>query len=318
MTIMTKAWAVRDYGTAEDLALIDYPLADPGAGEVLIEVEAMALNPLDLKIISGMMRDMMPTVMPFVPGSDVVGRVIATGEGVGDVAPGQRIVASTWSGALAERALLPATTHRVIVPTNADAAELAALPMAGLTAINILRGLGNVSGKRLAVLGATGGVGLALLQLASAAGANVIASATVDDAGLVQANGATTAIDYAHQSFVDGLRKGDPGGVDMMVDLVSMFDALLVSAGGVADGGILLSTLFGPEPGAFGDRVKVIYSRLKAEPGDLLDIVERYLAGQLRANLGATFSFEQGRDACLALRDRHVRGKIVVTSQPRR
>ena len=310
---MTKAWAVRDYGAVDDLALIDLPVADPGAGEVLIDVEAMALNPLDLKIISGMMREMMPAPMPFVPGSDVVGTIIATGAGVGHITPGQRIVASTWTGALAQRALLPATAHWVVVPAEADAAALAALPMAGLTAINILRGLGNVSGKRLAVLGATGGVGLALVQLAAAAGATVIASAGAADAALVKANGAAEAVDYASQSFVDGLRQRYPDGVDMLVDLVSMFDALLASAAAVADGGILLSTLFGPDAAAFGDRITVIYSRLKAEPGDLAAIVERYLAGQFRANVGVTFGFDQARDAYLALRDHHVRGKIVVT-----
>ncbi len=309
----TKAWAVKDYGAVEDLALIDTPLADPGLGEVLIDVEAMALNPLDLKIISGAMREMMPVQMPFVPGSDVVGTIIATGEGVSDFSPGQRIVASSWNGGLARQALLPASAHLMAVPGDPDAAELAALPMAGLTALNILRGLGDVSGKRLAVLGATGGVGLALLQFASAAGATVIASAGAADAALVQANGAAEAIGYADHPFVEGVRSRYPEGVDALVDLVSMFDALLASAAAVADGGTLLSTLFGPEPAAFGDRIRVIYSRLKAEPGDLATVVERYLSGRLRANVGATFGFAHAREACLALRDGHVRGKVVVT-----
>lgn len=309
---MTKAWAVRDYGAVEDLTLIDVPLVDPGAGEVLIEVEAMALNPLDLKIMTGMMKDVMPALMPFVPGSDVVGTVIATGGGVQHVSPGQRVVASTWNGALAERALLPATAHLVVVPKYADAAGLAALPMAGLTALNILRGLGEVSGKRLAVLGATGGVGLALLQLASAAGATVIASAGPADAALVRANGAAEAVDYRNEPFVDGLRNRYPSGVDILVDLASMFEVLFASAMVVRDGGILLSTLFGPDPADFGDRLTMIYSRLKAEPGDLEKIVQRYLAGQLSANVGQRFAFAQGREACLALRDGHVRGKIVV------
>lgn len=309
----TKAWAVQNYGAVEDLALIDYPLAGPAAGEVLVDVEAVALNPLDLKIIAGVMRDFMPAPMPFVPGSDIVGTVIAAGEGVEHVGPGQRIVASSWNGGLAGQALLPATAHLVAVPGDADVAELAALPMAGLTAINILRGLGEVSGKRLAVLGATGGVGLALLQLASAAGATVIASAGTADAALVAANGAAEAIGYADHPFVEELRRRHPEGVDMLVDLVSMFDALLASATAVADGGTLLSTLFGPDPAAFGERIRVIYSRLSAEPGDLARVVDGYLSGRLRANVGATFGFAQGRDACLALRDGHVRGKVVVT-----
>ena len=313
MTGTTKAWGVGQYGPAETLALIDYPVADPGAGEIVIDIEAMALNPLDLKILSGQMKDFMPVAMPFVPGSDVVGTVVAIGEGVTAITPGQRVVASSWNGTLARRALLPASAHVVAVPPTADAAELAALPMAGLTALNIARGLGELDGKTVAILGATGGVGLALLQHASAAGAHLIASASGDTAELVAANGAHEVIDYKRQSFVDVVRERHPDGVDVLVDLVSMFDALLASAAMVRDGGTLLSTLFGPEPSAFGGRINVIYSRLKAEPGDLASIVEAYLAGRLRANVGATFAFAQGRDACLALRDAHVPGKIVVT-----
>lgn len=312
---ITKGWGVQDYGAVEDLALIDYPVGDPGPGEIVIDVEAMALNPLDLKIISGAMREMMPAPMPFVPGSDVVGTVVAVGDGVGDLAPGQRIIASTWNGALAKRALLPASAHVVAAPSWADATELAALPMAGLTALHILRQLGDVSGKRLAILGATGGVGLALIQLASAAGARVIASARGSDAAVVTLNGAAEAIDYSSEPFAATVARLHPDGVEILVDLVSMFDALLASAAIVAEGGVLLSTLFGPDPARFGDRIKVIFSRLKAEPGDLQRVVEAYLAGTLRANVGARFGFDQGRDACLALRDGHVLGKIVVTNK---
>ncbi len=312
MAPTTEAWGIRDYGAVESLELLELPLRDPAAGEVLIDVEAMALNPLDLKIITGQMKDMMPAAMPFVPGSDVVGTVAATGEGA-TVGAGQRIVASTWNGGLARRAVLPAGAHVVAVPAAADVAALAALPMAGLTALNILRGLGDVGGRTLAVLGATGGVGLALLQLASAAGAHVIASAHGEDVERVTQNGAHETVDYKQVEFAAELRRRYPAGVDLLVDLVSMHDDLLASATAVRDGGVLLSTLFGPDEAAFGGRIAVVYSRLKAERGDLERIVAMYLDGRFRANVGATFAFDQGREACLALRDRHVSGKIVVT-----
>lgn len=313
MTATTTAWGVQQYGPVETLALLDYPVAAPQAGEIVIDVEAMALNPLDLKIIGGQMKDFMPAPMPFVPGSDVVGTVVAVGDQVAGVSPGERIVASTWNGALARRAVLPASAHVVVVPKTASAADLAALPMAGLTALHILRILGDVSGKTVAVLGATGGVGLALLQHAALAGARLIASASGDDAALVRANGAHDVIDYKQAPFVDEVRRRYPDGVDMLVDLVSMFDVLIGTAQAVRDGGTLLSTLFGPEPSAFGGRINVIYSRLKAEPGDLAMLVDAYIAGWLRPNIDASFPFANGRDACLAMRDRHVAGKIVVT-----
>jgi NADPH2:quinone reductase len=306
------AWGVQSYGPVETLGLIEMAIPDPGLGELMIDVEAVALNPLDLKIISGQMDKMMPARMPFAPGSDVVGTVTAAGDGA-PARVGDRIVASTWSGGLAHRALLPTTAHIVVVSGDAPATELAALPMAGLTALNILRGLGDVSGKQVAVLGATGGVGLALVQYASKQGARLIASATDTDTALVMANGADETIDYRQTPFIEALRHRHPEGVDMLVDLVSMFDALLASANAVRDRGVLLSTLFGPDPAAFGNRIKVVYSRLKAEPGDLEAVVHDYLAHRFRANVGATFPFDQGREACLALRDRHVTGKIVVS-----
>lgn len=312
MTSTTQAWGLSSYGAVETLELIDYPVPDPAAGEIMIDVEAMALNPLDLKIITGQMKDLMPVPMPFVPGSDVAGFVVAIGDGVESIRPGQRIVASTWKGGLARRALLPASARVVVVPATANVKELAALPMAGLTALNILRGLGDITGKTLAILGATGGVGLALLQHAAALGVHLVASASGADIDLVEANGAKETIDYKQVSFIDELRRRYPDGIDILVDLVSMFDALLVSGKAVRDGGTLLSTLFGPPPSAFGGRIMVIYSRLASESDDLATVVNGYLAGRLRANVGATFPFDRGREACLSLRDRHISGKIIV------
>jgi len=312
MTSMTQAWGVTSYGPVEMLKLLEYPIREPDNGEIIIDVEAVSLNPLDLKIITGVMKDVMPVSMPFVPGSDVVGIVAAVGEGVGEIRKSQRVLASSWNGGLARRALLPVGAHVVAVPQAADAGELAALPMAGLTALHILRLLGDVTGRTIAILGATGGVGLALLQQLSAAGAHVVASASADDADLVTANGASETVDYTQTDFVDDVRRRRPDGVDILIDLVSQFDALLASARAVRDGGTLLSTLFGPEPSAFGKRITVVYSRLKAEPGDLAQLAGDYVAGRLRANVGAAFAFAEGRDACLALQDRHVRGKIVV------
>lgn len=311
--MITRAWGISDYGPIESLAAIAYPVPEPGEGEMIVDVAAMALNPLDLKIIGGVMKDIMPAAMPFVPGSDIAGTVVAVGAGVTGVSPGDRVVASSWNGGLAERVLLPASAHVVPVPRGLDMGALAALPMAHLTALNILRGLGDVAGKRLAVLGATGGVGLALMQHAAKARAQVIASAKPADARLARDNGAGEVVDYSATPFTAGLRERYPEGVDILVDLVSMFDALLESAAAVCSSGVLLSTLFGPDPEAFGPGITVIYSRLKAEPGDLASVVEAYREGKLHANVGARFPFMQAREACLALRDDHVRGKIVVT-----
>lgn len=312
MPVTSQAWAVSDYGPAETLRPVEIALAEPGAGGLLVRVEAMSLNPLDLKIMSGQMRDFMPVAMPFVPGSDLVGVVTDAGANA-PASVGDRVVVGMWSGALAHHAAVPASAHVVATPHSGPAADLAALPMAALTANFILRDLGSVQRRTMAIIGATGGVGLALVQLASAAGATVYASSGSDeDAALVQSNGAAEAICHRDGAFVARLLGRVPGGADIVVDLVTMFDRLSISASGVRDGGVLLSTLFGPDPSTFADRITMRYIRLKPWPADLDAVVRRYEAGLLRANVSRTFSFDQGRQAYLALRDEHVRGKIAV------
>lgn len=229
--------------------------------------------------------------MSYTPGSDVAGRVLAIGADMSRVRVGDRVVASAFNGALARTCLLPASAHVVTVPAEASAGDLSALPMAGLTAIDILRHLGEISGRTLAILGATGGVGLALTRLATDRGARVIASAKPVDAEIVRLNGAAEVVDYTTRDFIDRLRASHPEGVDVLVDLVSMFDSLLRSAEAVREGGVLVSTLFGPPPEAFGNRVTIIYQRLAAQPGDLQSVVDAFLAGRLRANVTRTFPF---------------------------
>ena len=309
---VVRAWAIPEYGAAESLALSERPLAIPGPGELLVEVEAVALNPLDLKIIGGQMKDVMPAEMPYVPGSDFVGVVSTAGDGAA-VRAGDRVVISAWNGGLASHVLVPASAHVALAPATASAVDLAALPMAGLTARHILRMLGDVAGRTIAVIGATGGVGLMLVQLASQAGALVIGTGQgPEDDALLRANGAADVIDYARHDIPMALRARYPGGADIVIDLVTMFDALFASANAVKDGGTLLSTLFGPEPAAFGDRINFAYVRLKAQPGDLDQLVRAYTGGALSANVSRVFSFDQAVEAYRALRDEHVRGKIVV------
>lgn len=309
----TQAWAIANYGNVETLSLVELPLASPGDGELVVAVEAMSLNPLDLKIMAGRMKQFLPAVMPYVPGSDFVGIVLKAGAG-GPAATGDRVVISAWHGGLAQKTLVPAGAQVAAAPGAADASALAALPMAALTANFILRDIGSVEGCTLAIRGATGGVGLALAQLAQQRGAVVIGSSgSRDDEALLRANGVHSTIDYSGGSFIATLCTAYPRGVDVMVDLVSMFEALGESAQAVRDGGLLLSTLFGPDPCAFGDRIVMRYIRLKPEPGDLAAMVASYVDGRLKANVTRRFGFDRGRAAYLALRDDHARGKIVVT-----
>ena len=308
-----EGWAIQAYGDAEDLGLQAIARPDPTGTQVLVNVEAASLNPLDLKLMSGIMAKFMPVSFPFVPGSDVCGRVVAVGPEVKNLQIGDRVVAMTVAhGAMATHVLCDVQGAVVRAPEAASAADLASLPEAGMTAMAILREADLTPGQTVAVIGATGGIGLLLCQLAKRAGALVIATATIDDEGLVRANGAADTIDYAHKDAFDALLEKHPDGVDVLIDLINQFDALLPSARAVRQGGRLISTLIGPDASGFGNGIEVRYVRLEPSAEYLRQLVDGVVNGTLSATVTRRFAFSDVPQAYLHLRDGHSRGKLVV------
>jgi NADPH:quinone reductase len=312
---MTEGWIIDDYGQPEDLRLAELSVPVPGSNEILVEVEAASLNPLDLKLMQGTMRQFMPVVFPFVPGSDICGTVVALGDEVEDYQPGDRVVGMTPSNAgLARHAILPNSFSTVKISAHGDAASYAALPEAGMTALAIMREAQLKANDRLAIIGATGGIGLFLCRLASRLGVKVIATvAGVDDDTAVRANGAAETVDYHAGETVALLKQAYPDGVDVVVDLINQLESLFHSATAVRTGGRLISTLLGPDPSAFPPGVSVRYVRLTPIEGDLGQLVGLVGTGELSPVILHRFPFDQVKEAYVALRDEHVRGKVVVS-----
>lgn len=313
-TDATEAWTIDGYGRPEDLRLAPRPVSHLAEGDLLISVEAASLNPLDLKLIGGALRDFMPVEFPFTPGSDVCGRIVARGPDVQNFKVGDRVVGMTRSnGGMARQAVLSAQGATARISDTGDVALYAPLPEAGMTALAVLRDAGPIEGRTIAVIGATGGIGLLLCQLAKEAGATVIATAAGgEDAALVRANGADESIDYADADPIALITSIHPEGVDVLIDLINQFDGLLASAGAVKPGGRLVSTLLGPDPSEFPEGVQAHYVRLSPSASDLAHLVSLVQAGKLTPTVSQRFAFADAREAYLALRDGHVRGKIVV------
>lgn len=308
-----QAWSIYAYGSADELTLQDRSLPQPTGSQVLVRVQAAALNPLDLKLMGGSMAQFMPVAFPFTPGSDVCGEVAAIGPDVRTLALGDRVAAMTFQhGAMATHVLCDAAGAIVRVPSEAGAAIMAALPEAGMTALAVLRAAAVTTGTTVAIVGATGGIGLLVSQMAAAAGAHVIATGSgADDEALVRANGATETLEYRKTDAVTALLAAHPGGVDVVIDLINQMDALLGTARAVRKGGALVSTLVGPEQAAFGD-VEVRYIRLAPTAEDLSEVVTAVQEGRLQPTVSRTFPFAEVPAAYAELRDGHVRGKIVV------
>lgn len=308
-----KALVAADYVPLDGIALVDRPMAVPGPGQVLIKVAAAALNPLDLALITGAMKDFFPVEHPLVVGMDAAGTVAEVGEGVTEYAPGDPVLAFTGqAGAVAEYTVAAVGPLLAKRPARLAANQAAAIPESGMTAVCLLRTVGLAPGESVLVVGATGGVGLYAVQVAASLGAQVIATATAEDAEYVRGLGAAGTVDYkAHDLVAETLRLV-PGGVDVVVDLINRGDALAGTARAARPGGRLVSPLVGPE-GFERDVSGVYIGTFTAEPGDLEALAARAAEGTLRVEVGATYPFADAVRAVSDFAGKHIRGKVVVT-----
>ena len=313
MSKLSRCWAITAYGPPASLALHERPLPTPGRTEIVIALEAVALNPLDLKLMSGAMDTFMPVAFPFTPGSDAVGRIVALGSDAGSFALGDRVVAVTLRhGAMAEHMVLATDGAVVRAPGGLSVRDLAALPETGLTALAIERALGDVNGRRIAVIGASGGIGLFLVQMLARAGAHVVATARPSAAATVREAGAAETVDYTGRDVIAALKQHRPAGYDDVVDLIHQFQDLLRSATLVRAGGMLMSTLFGPESSDFPSSMSVAYIRVAPNARDLEGLVRALAGGALKCHVQRAFPFEDVPAAYAALKAGNVVGKIVV------
>ncbi|WP_217503355.1 NADP-dependent oxidoreductase [Streptomyces lunaelactis] len=309
-----KALVATGYMPLDQIAIAEVPTPAPGPGQVLIKVEAAALNPLDLALITGAVKDMYPADHPLVVGMDAAGTVAGVGEGVSGYAQGDPVLAFTGqAGAVAEYTVASPGPLLARRPEGLDSLHAAGIPESGLTAVCLLRAVRLAAGESVLVVGATGGIGLYAVQLAHALGSRVIATATADDEEYLRGLGAGGTVDYKTADVVEETLRLVPGGVDVVVDLVNSGERLTDTARAARPGGRLVSPLFGP--GDLGRGVSPVYiGPFQAEPGDLADLAARAADGRLRVEIGARFGFENAVQAVVDFAGRHIRGKVVITT----
>ena len=215
-------------GGPETLKLTELPDPVAGPGQLLVAVNACAINYPDVLIIEDKYQFKPPR--PFAPGGEIAGVVEAVGEGVSGWAPGDRVIAMLGHGGLAEKVLVGAATA-LKLPEGRSFAEGSALILTYATTIHALLDRGKLKeGETLLVLGAAGGVGLAAVELGKAYGARVIAAASSEEkAEAAKAAGADSAIVYPRGPFdKDGAKALSqqfkdavgPGGADIVYDPV--------------------------------------------------------------------------------------------------
>lgn len=208
-----------ELGPPEKLRVEDRDDLQPEAGEVIVDVEACGVNFVDALMIRGLYQ-IKPTP-PFVPGSEVAGRVARLGEGVEGIAVGDRVIAMTGLGGFAEQVRARASAL-IPIPDGLDAATAACFVQSYCTALFALDRRGRMqSGETLLVLGAAGGVGLAAIDVGKALGARVIAAASSPEKlALCRERGADETIDYASEDLKLRAKELAGGGVDLVFDPV--------------------------------------------------------------------------------------------------
>ncbi|QHE63051.1 zinc-binding dehydrogenase [Rossellomorea vietnamensis] len=322
-----KALLLKDKGLWKDMKVEEIETTSPQKGELLVEVHAVGLNPVDYKTATNGMR---VWSYPHILGLDVAGVVAQVGEGVTDFKEGDRVVYHgdfTKKGGYAEYAII--TAHTVSrIPDSVSFEDAAALPTAGYTAYQAIHRklpLDNV--ETILIHGGAGGVGGFGVQLAKLAGKTVISTASRHNHDYVKSLGADYCIDYREEDVTAKVMEITDGrGVDAVVDAVSRQSAT-DSLDALAYMGHMVYIAGAPDFTKIKSFTKVVsYHEIalaaahqtedfKAQKdfaviGDeMLDLLEQ---GKLDAMLKETVTLEEVPEALSRLSERHVKGKIVA------
>lgn len=329
-----KALTFKRYGKSPDIGFSELPRPSLRDDEMLVEVHAVGLNPIDNMITTGMFKPVLKFQLPATMGSDLAGVVKEVGRRVTRFKPGDAVFASLFdlgTGSLAEYAVVP---ERVAAPKppNLDFVQAASVPMVGLTAWQAMKERAGVrSGQKVFIPAGAGGIGSIAIQLAKHFGAMVGTTTSTGNVPLVRSLGADEVIDYKKQAFEKTLSGYDmalgtlkdeeiekaigilkPGG--RIVSLVGPLDAAFAQARGL---NFLLKLVFGlmsRKVMKLAAQRKVTYSFLFVRPdgAQLSEIGQLLQAGAIRPVIDTVFDFERAPEALAYLAQGRARGKVVV------
>lgn len=324
-----RAWVCNALIGEDGLSFTEQAPATCGPGQILVKTACVALNFPDVLITRGQYQLQLDP--PFIPGSELAGEVLAVGEGVVDMAPGQRVLAMPGFGAFAEEVLVsPPMQQVMVIPDAMSDEDAAAFNMVYGTALHGLEQRGRLqAGETLLVLGAAGGCGSAAVQVGKAMGARVIAGASsAQKCELAHTFGADAVLNYRDEDLREQvLALTDGRGVDVVFDPVGddLFRPALRSL--AWNGRYLVVGFAGGEIPQLG----VNYTILKSvsvvgvaygmsaihDPAMNAENFERlfdwYEAGLLKPHIGKRYACEQLPDALRELHAGHALGKTVVS-----
>ncbi len=310
-----RALAVVSFGAEPNL--MDLPKPVPAHGEVLVRMSAAGVNPLDWKIAAGRFKGK-SEVFPLILGVDGAGRVEAIGPGVQRFRPGDRIFGQFLhepfgTGTYAEYAVVPEQIGVSHIPEDLPDREAAAVPTAGMEALVALDELEPAPGSTLLVVGASGGVGSFVIQLAHARGVRVIAVAKAASANRLLTLGASNVVDVGLPEWEKAVRTIAPNGVDAALDVMSDPAGFRRTLALVRPGGRAGSTGRAAEPGPPPPSgVRALNINLAASSSLLDRLARELLEKGLKVPVERTIALEDAPRALAEIRAGRAVGKVVI------
>ncbi|HSI38642.1 MAG TPA: NADP-dependent oxidoreductase [Methylotenera sp.] len=329
-----KALILKRYGKSDQLAFADIPRPTIKPDEILVQVHAAGLNPIDNIIPTGAFKPFLKFQLPATMGSDLAGVVVEVGSRVTRFKPGEAVFASIFdlgTGSLAEFAVVPENLA-AIKPANLDFVQAASIPMVGLTSWQALKERAHLKpGQKVFIPAGSGGIGTFAIQFAKHLGAKVGTTTSTGNVGLVQRLGADEVIDYKKQEFENILRgydavlgtvRGD--GLEKslrilkpksrIVSLIGPPDAAFARARGM---NFFMRFVFGLLSSKIirrSRKVDVEYSFLFAHPDghQLAEIGKLLEAGHILPVIDKVFPFDQTKEALAYLEEGRAKGKVVI------
>ena len=305
-----KAVVFERYGGPEVMAVRDLPDPEAGPDDVLVEVHAASVNPLDWKMREGVMRAMFDVPMPYIPGRDFSGVVRAVGANVGHVTPGDEVYGTADRMRQGAQAELLATPGNLVArkPPSLTHLEAASLAVTGLTALSALEVVAPVAtGNKVLIHAGAGGVGCLAVQYAAHKGASVTSTASAANSDYVQGLGADMVIDYQTADFT-----GLPPEFDIVLDTMGgavhrkSFEVL-------RPGGTLVyinaAPIEGDPPRADVEVKPTPVSYDTALLDRLTELIEQ---GAIKPQVGTVFPMVDAVAAYNQNQTGHARGKIVL------
>lgn len=311
----TRAVVINEYGGKEKLAEAKVSLPELGADQVLVKVAATSINPIDWKLREGYLKQMFPWSFPIILGWDVAGEIVEVGQKVKDYHVGDRIFArpeTTRFGTYADYTIVDSNLLAP-VPESIAFTEAAAVPLAGLTALQALFDHGSLkAGEKVLIHAGAGGVGTYAIQLAKNAGAYVITTASPRNHELVKKLGADEVIDYHTTDFEEVLTD-----IDLVFDTMGG-EIQKKSFSVLKEHGRLISVLsIEDETLAETKQIEAKAIWLRTNGEQLSELAKLMADGKLVSVIGETFPLtRQGvYDAHALSETHHAVGKIVLDNQ---